>query len=614
MSGFAGLLHLDGSPVDAELLRRMTAALAFRGPDAQEVWVAGAVGFGHTLLRTTDEAAHEHQPFSFEGQVWITADARVDARDELIRKLKERGRRAGASAPDVELILHAYHAWGEDCVLHLLGDFAFAIWDGPQRKLFCARDHFGVKPFFYARAGNALVVGNTLDCLRLHPAITRRLNELAVADFLLFLVNQDPATTIYHDIQRLPAAHLLIWQNDSLQVRRYWSPPADGRIRYRHPREYVQHFWSTVQLAVRDRLRTGRFVVSMSGGLDSPAVAAVVKQALAEQSRDFDLRAQTFIYEKLIRDEEGHYAGLVARHLGIPIQFIRVEEHEFFESAAAGVCGFPEPQLDPYDVCTALSFKDAASSARVMFTGHGGDPMMFPSTHYLLHLVNRLRVGTLLSSFLHFFWNYRRKPPLGGMRRRLHAWFRPAAPPYGEFPQWLNPSFASRLALADRWERINAEPPPLHPTCPEAYRNFCGSFWPWVFETMDPGTTGVAVETRHPLFDVRLIELVLSYPPIPWYWDKYLLREALRGTLPEAVRRRPKAPLRVDPVARYFQMQASHWVDGFAPSPELLEFVVREQIPRVAGSPRPSDWWFHLRPLALNFWLQRTLGSSYKSH
>jgi asparagine synthase (glutamine-hydrolysing) len=613
VSGFVGLLHLDSSPADVELLRRMTAALAFRGPDAQEVWVGGAVGFGHTLLRTTDEAAHEHQPFSFEGQVWITADARVDAREDLLRKLKERGRRAEASAPDVELILHAYLAWGEDCVRHLLGDFSFAIWDGPNRRLFCARDHFGVKPFFYAKIGHALVIGNTLDCLRLHPAITGRLNELAVADFLLFLVNQDPATTIYSDIQRLAAAHVLVCSDHQVCVRPYWSLPTDGCTRYRQSREYVEHFRSAVQTAVRERLRTNRFVVSMSGGLDSPAVAAVAKQALAKQSRDFDLRAQTFIYEKLIHDEERHYAGLVARHLGIPIQFVRVEEHEFFEVAPAGTCTFPEPQLDPYDVHTFLAFRDVASSARVMLTGHGGDPMMFPSTHYLLHLVKQFRVGTLLSSVGRFFWSYRRKPPLGGMRRRLRTWLRPAPPPYGEFPPWLNPAFATRLSLAQRWDQVNAEPPPQHPTCPEAYRSFCGSFWPFVFETVDPGATRVPVETRHPLFDVRLIELVLSFPPIPWFWDKYLLREALCGILPEDVRRRPKAPLRIDPVARYFQARASHWVDDFTAVPQLSDYVVRERIPRVAGSPRPTDWWFHLRPLALNLWLQHRLGPSYKS-
>jgi asparagine synthase (glutamine-hydrolysing) len=186
MSGIVGLLNLDGAPVDRDLLRGMTEFMAFRGPDAQESWVDGAVGFGHAMLRTTFEQEREQQPCSLDGEVWITADARIDGRSELKQKLAARGRADLKAATDVELILHAYHAWGRDCVAHLLGDFAFAIWDGRERALFCARDHFGVKPFYYAHIGDEVVFSNTLNAVRLHPAVPAELNELAIADFLLF--------------------------------------------------------------------------------------------------------------------------------------------------------------------------------------------------------------------------------------------------------------------------------------------------------------------------------------------------------------------------------------------------------------------------------------------
>src|ERR1700757_1476427 len=125
MSGIVGIVNLDGAPVNRALLKTMTDHLAFRGPDAQSLWVddkAGNVGFGHTMLRTTWESEHEQQPLSLDGQVWITADARVDARLELIQKLEARGRRNLDAANDTELLLHAYAAWGENCVEHLLGD------------------------------------------------------------------------------------------------------------------------------------------------------------------------------------------------------------------------------------------------------------------------------------------------------------------------------------------------------------------------------------------------------------------------------------------------------------------------------------------------------------
>ena len=113
----------------------------------------GSVGFGHTLLRTTDDAELEHQPFTLDGRLWVVADARIDARTDLIAELARRGEEAARTATDVELVLRAYRAWGVQSVEHLLGDFSFAVWDAAEGRLFCARDHLGVKPLFHAHVG-----------------------------------------------------------------------------------------------------------------------------------------------------------------------------------------------------------------------------------------------------------------------------------------------------------------------------------------------------------------------------------------------------------------------------------------------------------------------------
>src|ERR1700685_1884422 len=158
MSGFVGILNLDGAPADRALLERMTQSLAFRGPDAQEVWCQGPVGLGHALLQTTSGTPLEKQPAQLDGRLWIVADARIDARAELIGKLNGKSqtpRAVSLSTPDAELILHAYDHWGEACVEHLLGDFSFAIWDATRQRLFCARDHFGVKLLYYSRIGSS---------------------------------------------------------------------------------------------------------------------------------------------------------------------------------------------------------------------------------------------------------------------------------------------------------------------------------------------------------------------------------------------------------------------------------------------------------------------------
>ena len=115
---------------------------------------------------------------------------------------------------DVELILQAYLRWGDDCVQHLLGDFAFGIWDDRHQRLFCARDHFGVKPFYYSQVGDCLLFSNTIACLRQHSQVSSKLNDRTVGDVLLFDLNYDVTTTIFADIQRLPPAHTLTWSSE----------------------------------------------------------------------------------------------------------------------------------------------------------------------------------------------------------------------------------------------------------------------------------------------------------------------------------------------------------------------------------------------------------------
>ena len=129
MSGIVGIVNLDGAPIDRDLLTRLTESMTFRGPDSQLIVIDRHAGFGHTMLRTTHEAATETQPITLDGKLWLTADARLDGRDELIEKLTASHSLSRSKPNDAELILFAYNAWQENCVDHLIGDFAFAIWN-----------------------------------------------------------------------------------------------------------------------------------------------------------------------------------------------------------------------------------------------------------------------------------------------------------------------------------------------------------------------------------------------------------------------------------------------------------------------------------------------------
>jgi asparagine synthase (glutamine-hydrolysing) len=608
MSGFIGILNLDGAPVDRRLLERMTHFLAFRGPDAQDVWCDGPVGLGHTLLQITSGTPLEKQPAQLHSRLWIIADARIDARSELLGKLKAKSSSADSlslTSPDAELILHAYDTWGDACVEHLIGDFSFAIWDAPKQRLFCARDQFGVKPFFYARVGSCIIFSNTLNCIRRHPAVSSKLNDLAIADFLLFELNQDLSTTSFEDIRRLPPAHTLDCKEGATSVRRYWDLRATSPVVFRHEEEYLERFRELLDAAVSDRLRTESAGVLMSGGLDSPTVAVSARRVFARTGASSGLRAYTDVFDSLIRHEERHYAKLVADALKIPIEFLVSDHWKLFERADHPQYRTPEPTHTAIPNTAVDQLRLVAGRSRVALTGLGGDPALCGRiTVHFRTLLRQRDFARALGDLVRFLGAEGRLSRLY-LSTRWQILF-PSRKLSPFYPPWLNENMEKRLGLRERWEAIHqAVTPADNPAVrPEAHELLALPVWPLSFEMHDAGFTGVPVEVRHPIFDLRLLNFLIALPRLPWCSDKELLREAGRGTLPNAVRLRRKSPLAFDPLVAFLNRSEAAWVDQFEPIPELEQYVVRNRIPAVHGERDSWSVWTHLRPLSMNFWLR----------
>ncbi|PYT69609.1 MAG: asparagine synthetase B [Acidobacteria bacterium] len=603
MSGFICILHWDNAPIDRALLESLTDFLSFRGPDACEVCLDGSIGMGHALLRTTHESKNERQPASLEERYRIVADARLDAREELIDELQRTGRNVCPDMPDGDLLLHAYAAWGASCVDHLLGDFSFALWDARCKQLFCARDHFGVKPFYYASIGALVVLSNTLNCIRHHPAVSAQLNDLAIADFLLFDTIRESGATSFRDIQRLPPAHILACEQGRISVRRYWTLPVSDPIHHKRPGECLDEFRELMDRAVADRMRMDSVAVLMSGGLDSPTVAAIAKRALNGNKTPAGLRAYTEVFERLIPHEERRYAELVVGALKIPIEFQVSDEIGLWKDADQHGNGWPEPIHSPFSDGGLSQLRQVAAGNCVALTGFGGDPALSCqlSVHFSLLLKNR-QIRRALSDVVRYFAAEGRFSRLY-LRTRWQIWFgdKSQTPQY---PVWLNQDLEKPLGLRERWEtfmRSPARPGASRATAQEAVAD---PFWPNLFEGYDPGVTSIPVEVRHPFFDLRLVTFLLALPALPWCSDKELLREAARGVLPDAVRLRRKSPLPADPLIALLERPESKWVDSFEAVPELGRYVERKRIPKVFGEKDAWTAWIHLRPLSLNFWLR----------
>ncbi len=611
MSGIVGMFRRDGAPIDRALLQSLTHFLAYVGPDAQQTWAEGPIGFGHTLLRTTWESAGECQPANLEQTFWITADVRLDCRTELEGKLKSAGQQIRTGAPDSELVLGAYAAWGEACVQELRGDFAFAIWDASKKSLFCARDHFGIKPFYYADLGNLFLFSNTLSCLQRHPAVSDRLNSLAIADFLLFDVNQDAATTSYADIRRLPGAHSLRCEREAVSIHRYWTLSVTEPVRFRSESECVEQFHMLLGQAVADRLRTKSAGILMSGGLDSTTVAATARRILTGNGNDNGLFAGTVVLDNLTPDDERHYATIAANALKIPIQFQTADDCRLFDGADSPEYRPPFPEHSAWPDQTPELLRQISARSRIALTGSGSDPGLSSRiTVHFRQLLRKRRFVLAASDAARYLSSEGRLSRLYLRARwRLLVSSKNA---FGSYPKWLNEDLQREWGLEERWKGYGVphretqlrNESNINAFRPEAVMSMMHVSWQDQFETLDPGTTRVPVEVRHPFFDLRVATFLVGLPRLPWCCDKELLRQAGRGILPDAVRLRRKSPVQDDPIVALLQKPESAWVDRFEPVAELRSYVCVDRIPSVWRERSSGTAWVNLKPLSLNFWLR----------
>jgi len=589
-----GIVNLDGERVDPGLVERMAEGLVFRAPDGLSVHCEGAAGLAHALFRTHPEERAEDGITSLDGRVWVTAHARLDARADLIADLEPGCDHSLAGASDAELILRVYARSGAAGLSAMIGDFSFAIWDARRRELLAQRDAFGMKPFFYTLVGRSLLFTNTLQCLLLHPEVSCGIDEESVADFLLLGENPRLGSTFFRSIHRLPPAHRLTTSRGVIQVERYWSLPAQDDVRYSRSSDYVEHFLEIFRSAVADRTTSRRATILMSGGLDSPSVAAQAKEVMAERAYGDGLLACTAVYDRLIPDEERYYAGEAASFLGIPIQFFPSDDYELFPGLDRKTAASPHPGIETLDLDSDI-YNRAAAHSRVMLTAYGGDPAFQCSPYYLAGLLRAGKTGRALREAVRHLIDFRR-PPWTGAGTFWRRQIRPADP-FVEYPGWLNPGFEARWDLRARWREQNGtqrEADSPHPTRSTAHATLSASHWTNHFEALDPGASALLVDVRHPFFDLRLLRFLLGIPAIPWCVNKELLRRAMRGRIPESVRTRPKSPLPGFPVHPLPDARFRLLAGQLRATPELERFVHVEPLVQILAAREAID------PIALD--------------
>lgn len=556
MSGIFGLFNQDGAPVSRGELTDMASLLERRGPDGTGLWNAGCAGLGHTLLATTPELVFERQPRRdpATGCV-ITADVRLDNRDELLAALG-LGDRA-AVIGDAGLILAAYLAWGESCPARFLGDFAFAIWDPRHRALFCARDQFGMRPFYYHHTpGRFLVFASEPKAILVLPQTPYRINEGRIADFLVSeLEGIDKTSTFFEEVYRLPPAHTLTVTPDRMTQRRYWTLEPGPELRLASNEAYAEAFLDVFREAVRCRLRSAGQVGSMlSGGMDSGSVVAVARELLAEEGRgplptfcavgpDPETCVETrTIHEALTMDGlEPHLVN-------------HAELQEWLPELEELTWNLEEPFDAHMTLVRTVYLAAHRQGIKLLLDGVAGDVVLGEGS-YLARLLRRGRWRTAYREAVaqNRFWGGA-YPPWRALYQAARSAFVPQSVRRVLAPlrarqrvrrnvrdSAICPRFARRIRLAERLDTLDGHGS-AGASVPYGVERARAIEHPYLTvgrERYDRVASAVAVEPRDPFLDRRVVHFCLSLPGgqrLADGWPKVVLRRAMAGRLPDAVR------------------------------------------------------------------------------
>lgn len=530
----------------------MSDALAHRGPDGRDICTARGVGLGHCMLHTTPESCHEHLPLSRHNDALIiTSDARIDNREDLIQRL-------GCSGPpelitDSALILSAYERWGKTCVNHLLGDFAFAIWDAENEQLFCARDHMGVKPFYYYYSDDTLCFASEMKALLCLPEVPRQINERSLA-FQLVGFDPDHAITPYVHIHRLPAAHTMTASPQGVQVHSYWSLDPRREISYETDEEYAAAFRSIFYEAVRCRMRSAFPVGSeLSGGLDSSSIVCVARDISRKRRSNSPLHdpLHTFsaVFDEAAVCDERTYINTVLSG-DLQPHYIHPEQISPLHEIEHRIRHCEDPSLSPTSY-TYWTLYQAARKAgvRVMLSGEWADVVVSYGNGALHDFAMQGRWSLLwreINEMSKVFHERRR----GIIWRELIQPFIPdkirirQAPIHHQLT-WLNKDFTSRSGLNDYFSEYLEEY--IKPTTAREHHLFNISAQPIErgLEAMDKNAAAHSIEARYPFLDRRIVEFCLALPPDQRIRDGYtraIERLALSEYLPREIRLRGSKP------------------------------------------------------------------------
>ena len=580
MCGIYGVV--SGNPdkvVDSTVLDHMGQTLYHRGPDDAGYRTDEHAGLGVRRLSIIDLATG-HQPIVNEDHtLWLVFNGEIYNYQELRDILKKKGH-VFVSRSDTEVIVHAYEEYGDDCVEHFNGMFVFAVWDAPRRRLFIARDRLGIKPLYYWAGLGQIVFGSELKAVIAHPDVPRELDLTALDQFLTLEYIPAPRT-IFQGVRKLPPGHRLIFQDTKLTVEPYWD------IRYREtPADEatcVAMLADLIRDAVRMRMVSdvplGAF---LSGGIDSSTIVALMSEACPTPVRTFSIGFDDQTYNEL------PFAREVAARFGTD-HCEQVLQPDIAALAERLVAHLDEPFADFSIFPTYLVSELASQSVKVVLSGDGGDEVFGGYETYVAQSMDRyyrwlpasLRQKALPTLVDRVPPQSAKKGLINKTKRFVEGGALPASLQHTRWMMFMADDQKTRLYRPELRASLNGceatsllegyfqQVAQLDPLAQQQYVDIKTYLVDDILTKVDRMSMAASLEARVPLLDHRIVEFALSLPPhmkLRRGRTKVILRDAMRGRLPEMVLNKPKEG---------FSIPLKHWLRG-ALQPLMMDLLAAD--------------------------------------
>ena len=579
MCGIAGICQLDASPLDPQAqywVKTMTDCIAHRGPDGEGQWLNGPVCLGHRRLSIIDLGTGGQPMHSVDGRYTIVFNGEIYNFAELKQELAAKGSRFCTSS-DTEVILEGYRQWGVDCLSRFNGMFAFALWDAHEQRLFCARDPFGKKPFFYTVQQGKLHFASELTALEKIPGLSLTMQPEAVMRYLAYEYVPTPQT-VYGEVESLPPAHWLMIESGVVRTGRYWDMPMPDESDRRSPDQLGEELQFLMARAVRWRMVSDvPLGVFLSGGIDSSIVAGLMARQSPTPIKTFSIGFSEASYD------ESHYARIVAEAFGTDHHERVLSAEECADNLPGIVSRMDVPMADASVAPTWLLSGVTREKVTVALGGDGADELWAGYEHYIgfkvaewynaLPALVRHKVVEPLA---------RRLPSSAGYinpRLAVATFLRAAQAPAwqrvqtmltaftpdmqaeiltGTFkaqaPGFLSPErlFAPTREQFEHWQPYNAATPLARAFYVYAHQFMLDD----ILVKVDRCSMLHGLEVRAPFLDKDVAEFAARLPvdrKLHGFKRKWLLKRAFAGLLPREILHRNK---------RGFQIPVAEWLRG----------------------------------------------------